>query len=72
MRKIAVKAYDNYYHSKSVSLAINEQQTTSGHVQQNKNSSSQLNSYSHTNDENKISSKSTKKYLWSRSPSKAG
>jgi hypothetical protein len=72
MRKIAINSYNNYHHSNSVPLSINKQQSTSGHLRQNINSSPQLNSYDHINDENKISSILTRKYLWDRSVSKDG
>jgi hypothetical protein len=72
MRKIAMNSYNHYHHSISVPLSINKQQTTSRHLRQNINSSPQLNSYDHINDENKISLISTKKYLWDRSASKDG
>jgi hypothetical protein len=64
MRKIA----NNYQPSSSISLAINKQQTPTGYSQQSINSSPQLNSDHHINDEKIL----RKKHLWSRSASKDG
>jgi hypothetical protein len=72
MRKIANSSYNNYHHSNSVPLTKNKQQTTSKYLRQNMNSSPQLNSYNHINDENQSSSTSIKKFLWNRSASKDG
>ncbi len=72
MRKIAINSYNNYHHSNSVPSTLTKQQTTSGHLRQNINSSPQLNSYNLINDDNSISSTTIKKYLWNRSASKDG
>jgi hypothetical protein len=72
MRKITINLYNNYHHSNSAPLTPTKQQTTSGYLRQNINSSPQLNSYNPINDENQISSITIKKYLWNRSAYKDG
>jgi hypothetical protein len=70
MRKIAINSYNMYHHSNSVPLTTKKQETiTTEYLRLN--SSPQLNTSNHINDENQISSISIKN-LWSRSASKDG
>ncbi|UJR26061.1 hypothetical protein I4U23_007407 [Adineta vaga] len=73
MRKIAMRTFDKYYYSsKSFSIPINQQITTSKYEQTSVNNNSQLNSSNSTHDEYKFVTNLTKKHLWSRSASKDG